>query len=720
MNSVFLTLFNMSLTALWLVLAVVVFKLIFKKAPRFIHCLLWALVALRLLLPFSLESVLSLVPSAEVIPHDIITSDHFDVHTGFVATNSVINEYLDDHYYEGVTVSNNFGSNLTEILAIIWLAGLSALLVYAIISYLRLRLKTNEAVKTNDGYFLCDNIPTPFILGVIRPKIYIPSSVKGEDIDFILAHERAHIKRRDYLWKPLGYLLLCVYWFNPIMWLAFVLLCRDIEFACDEKVLKNEGESIKKAYSNALLNCSMPKRAVSACPLAFGETGVRKRISAVLNYKKPAFWIVLVAVISCAVIAVCFMTNPKKRITASVGDIVSDALLTPREVLVQDIAISSIITPERIGDYYIKDNTLYESRTVYFNADNCKRKSWVKLGELEDFSPIEDSLDYNTDFSVYSEFYDFRISDIIKNTLFCKRFVSDGSYLYFLYQKSGDVILCDLFKSKVSGSENDNTLHVWAVSRMKTTDGYDISQSGLSDRVWSGTKNENIPIFVKELETDGIKPHITVLWENWSDRDFGYSSSVSVYRINSDGTLSDCKKKDGGSDNAEKKITVKPDEKSEQTINLENYSFSEDGWYRICLNQGNTDKGEWWIDFTVGEVKSEIPAKKGERYETYATSEYINPYFELYDDGTFALVLSAFSDRIITGKYEYSNPKKTLLTLIDGENGDRYVFRKEEAVPPYYLFDESLSATLPKYRYSENGVPEAPFSDEADFILTED
>ena len=375
MNSVFLTLFNMSLTASWLVLAVVVFKLIFKKAPRFIHCLLWALVALRLLLPFSLESVLSLVPSAEVISHDIITSDHFDVHTGLVATNRVINEYLDDHYYEGVTVSNNFGSNLTEILAIIWLAGLSALLIYAIISYLRLRLKTKEAVKTNGGYFLCDNIPTPFILGIIRPKIYIPSSVKEEDIEFVLSHERAHIKRRDYLWKPLGYLLLCVYWFNPVMWLAFVLLCRDIEFACDEKVLKNEGESIKKAYSNALLNCSMPKRVVSACPLAFGETGVRKRISAVLNYKKPAFWVVLVAVISCVVIAVCFLTNPKKRITASVGDIVSDTLLTPKEVMAQALAISSIITPERIGDYYIKETFFMKVGRFISTPTNVKEKA---------------------------------------------------------------------------------------------------------------------------------------------------------------------------------------------------------------------------------------------------------------------------------------------------------------------------------------------------------
>ena len=185
------------------------------------------------------------------------------------------------------------------------------LILYAAISALRLRLRVRTAVRLEGNVFQSEFVPSPFILGVLRPRIYLPFGLEPGAQDMVLAHERAHLKRGDQLWKPLGFLLLTAYWFNPVCWLAYVLFCRDIEAACDEKVVRELGESCKTAYSRALLQCSVPRRMITACPLAFGETGVKGRIKSVLNYKKPAFWVVLAAVFVSIAVAVCFLTDPK-------------------------------------------------------------------------------------------------------------------------------------------------------------------------------------------------------------------------------------------------------------------------------------------------------------------------------------------------------------------------------------------------------------------------
>ena len=312
MLNVFLKLLNMSITASWLVLAVVVLRMIFKKAPKYISCIMWALVGIRLVFPISFESILSLVPSSETLPQEVISGPNFAVDTGIGFVDNAVNEYLGDRYFEGVTVPHDNGYNVMSVFAIVWIVGIMAMLVYTIVSYLSIHKKVREAAAIGDNIWVCDRIDTPFILGVLRPRIYLPSSMNRADMQYVIAHEKAHLKRRDHLWKPIGFLLLSVYWFNPMMWIAYILLCRDIELACDEKVIKYMGIEIKKPYSDALINCSVPRKALAACPLAFGEVGVKNRIKSVLSYKKPAFWLIIASAVVCAVVAVCFLTNPSR------------------------------------------------------------------------------------------------------------------------------------------------------------------------------------------------------------------------------------------------------------------------------------------------------------------------------------------------------------------------------------------------------------------------
>lgn len=310
MEAVFLKLVNMSLTASWLVLAVILFRIFLKKAPKYIRVALWGLVGLRLMLPISIESVLSLIPSSEPLPEEFLYAAIPQINTGIPLVNNRLNPIIAQSLTpEGLT-SANPTQIWSFILSWVWVIGIVLMLSYALISYLLIRRKVGPSIPVEKNLRLCDDIDTPFILGILRPKIYLPSSLDKATAAHVLAHERAHLKRKDHWWKPLGFLLLTVYWFNPMMWLAYVLLCRDIEMACDEKVVKELDAASKKAYSNALLACSVPRHMIAACPLAFGEVGVKNRIKSVLNYKKPAFWIVLVALIACIVVAVCFLTDP--------------------------------------------------------------------------------------------------------------------------------------------------------------------------------------------------------------------------------------------------------------------------------------------------------------------------------------------------------------------------------------------------------------------------
>ncbi len=317
-DTIFIQLFNMSVAAGWLILAVIALRLFMRKAPRWICCVLWAIVAVRLVCPVSLESVFSLVPSAETISFEgEIMSE---ITSGVPLVDDTLNPMIENTISGSVdrpvrdvmTPSTSPLIKWTHTAGIVWAAGFVALLTAAILGYLRMRRTLREAVLWQDNIWFCDQVKSPFILGIFRPGIYLPSDIGQEQMDYVLAHERAHLKRKDHLWKALGYLLLAVYWFHPLVWVAFILLCRDIEVACDEKVIRNLDMGERKAYSRALLSCSQQRRMVIAYPLAFGEVGVKERVRSVLRYKKPAFWAAGAAIAVCAVVAVCFLTNPEQ------------------------------------------------------------------------------------------------------------------------------------------------------------------------------------------------------------------------------------------------------------------------------------------------------------------------------------------------------------------------------------------------------------------------
>ena len=311
MAAVFLKLLNLSISASWLVLAVLVLRLISKRSPKWVNVLLWGIVALRLVLPFSIESALSLIPSAETVSPAAVQFDPAPTITSGVSViDNAVNPSLSEHFSAVPTASVNPLYVWTEIAGWVWLIGLGAMLLYALVSYLRLRRRVSVSLPVQDHIYLCDAISSPFILGVVKPRIYLPSGLDEVQRQNVLSHERAHLARRDHWWKPLGFALLAVYWFNPVLWLAYTLLCRDIELACDERVIRTMDESAVKTYSTVLLACSMPRKAVITCPLAFGEVGVKERVRNALRYKKPAFWVVAASVTVCVVVAVCFLTDP--------------------------------------------------------------------------------------------------------------------------------------------------------------------------------------------------------------------------------------------------------------------------------------------------------------------------------------------------------------------------------------------------------------------------
>ena len=300
---------NTSITAGWMTLVVIVLRLLLKKAPKWTHAALWGLVALRLLLPFSIESEFSLIPSAQTVPEEILE---------YQGTQLLEPVRLD--VISNPVITGNFSVELEQtadrmqirmmFLTYPWLVGIAVLVLYAVISCLRLKRKLETAVRYRDNIFRSENVGSPFVFGVIKPRIYLPYKLDARNLEYVIAHEQAHIRRLDHLWKPLGFLLLTVHWFNPLLWAAYILLCRDIELACDERVVKEYDEIQRADYSEALLGCSVKQKAISACPLSFGEVGVKTRIRSVLNYRKPTFCSTGLAMFACIMTAACFLTNP--------------------------------------------------------------------------------------------------------------------------------------------------------------------------------------------------------------------------------------------------------------------------------------------------------------------------------------------------------------------------------------------------------------------------
>lgn len=313
MEGIFVKLLNMSVSASSFILIAVLLRALLKRSPKWIHCLLWGLVAVRLVCPLSFESSFSLAPRADFVEAKLgVQSKDGRYMNSATDAGKALNDDLDNAQNKNLANKGNADRQGDwKKISWTWFTGVVLLLGYAAISYLRFRKKVQASVRLRDGIYVCDNIRTPFILGVIRPGIYLPSDMDEVQTDNVIAHERAHLSRLDQVWKPLGYCLLAVYWFNPLCWLAYVLFCRDMELACDEKVIRDMDVEDKKVYSRVLLSFSDPSHRIAAGPLAFGEIGVKKRIQSVLNYRKPAFWMVGLAILALVVTSLCFLTNPK-------------------------------------------------------------------------------------------------------------------------------------------------------------------------------------------------------------------------------------------------------------------------------------------------------------------------------------------------------------------------------------------------------------------------
>lgn len=340
MNKLFLEVFNNSLAAGLLIVVVIMARFLLRKAPKWITCLLWGMVAIRLVFPIQLESVFSLIPSAAPVPVDIEYAVKPEMDTGIGAVDRVVNPVLQNYFAPrqvagfGSPESMNPLQKWIFLLSVLWVAGVMAMLLYALISYLILKRRVRAAIAIEDEkltytskkqsalsgerskirIYECDDIDSPFLLGIVRLQIYMPPGMSDRAKECVRVHERTHIKRGDHVWKPLGFLILSVYWFNPLCWIAYFLLCRDIEYACDEKATMGRDRNWKADYCQALLEHSIPRKRIAACPVAFGEVSVKNRIKSVLHNKKPVFGMLVLGVAACIVVAVCFLTNPKKDI----------------------------------------------------------------------------------------------------------------------------------------------------------------------------------------------------------------------------------------------------------------------------------------------------------------------------------------------------------------------------------------------------------------------
>ena len=449
MQTVFLELVKLSLIGSLFAAAVMLVRLVFRKAPKWLFCVLWGVVALRLICPVSIESSLSLVPdrlaSGQIFTNvgneyigdvDIIYESNAGYSNAIEAGRQPI--YSGDGYYvvtekDSLEAPKTVGGTIYPILSWVWVAGMVLMFAYTAVSYLVLRKKMEEATHLRENIWQCEQVDSPFVLGIIKPQIYLPYAITESDMANVIAHEQAHIHRKDHWWKPIGFLLLSVHWFNPVLWLAYILLCRDIEAACDEKVIKHMEKDEMRAYSTALLNCSVHRRRIAACPLAFGEVGVKERIKRVMNYKKPAFWIIVAAVVACSVAVICFVTNPKD---GKLPNIHSHAYVVEEVTYESGTYSFSVVAGENSPIYAItEDMTLVSQKEV------SEEGIWAQLGKLEEIKLTKDNFD-ELFFSKGLWAENANAKSIRKNTVNAWQLIYNQDVLYYvLQQKNGDLYL---------------------------------------------------------------------------------------------------------------------------------------------------------------------------------------------------------------------------------------------------------------------------------------
>lgn len=669
MEAVFLKLFNMSIAASFMILAVVLLRALLKKAPKALRCFLWALVGIRLICPFSLESALSLIPSAQTIPDSVLSEPSFSVQTGFEGVDTRVNADLASRYYEGVTVPTNTGLHAATLISAIWVIGIFALAIYAVVSFIKLRKQTAEAVPYRENIYLCDRIPAPFILGIVKPRIFLPSSMEESDMPYVLAHEKVHLKRRDHLWKPFGFALLCVYWFNPLIWIAYILLCRDIELACDEKVIKAMGTECKKPYANALIHCSVPQKRISACPVAFGETDVKGRIQSVLHYKKPAFWVLLIAVVASIAVAICFLTVPKS------------IRLTELEQISDKPSSVTVISDGKI--YEVTDLGTVQHMRIFLNAVYVDR------------TPITHRRDDERD----------RTNTVI------------------FHFDSGEI--CYYF--------NKNCTELWVDDTIKPTLTHRVKNPQAIQAFFANQESDFLPMELKGLSLhvtaavfSGTAPYLEIEWINNSEQNLLYGEDFSIYReVN--GFWEKLKFPENYGVNAVA-IMLPANSNRIHRYSLWALNITQPGKYLFktdCMDDISNDETNYRQEYTVDALfELTESADEGlsftnlsnntDAYQTYAFQDSVDllePNFTLSPHTQqFQFTLSAFSSYWPHGTYDLTDGTLTLRTD-DGKNV--YVFHARGSD---FVFDAAQSSPIPQYKYAADATEtQSPVPDGAVF-----
>ncbi len=483
MGDIFLKLLNMSITAGWLILAVLCIRLLFRKIPKWVNCLLWGVVAIRLICPFSIESQFSILPSAEPIKSSTIVEGEVQNYIPYIDSHltiveNTINPMLTETFAYNEADSAAPLQIVTYVASLVWGCGMVLLIICAMGSVIKMHKLVREAVCVRDNIYICDAVKSPFILGIVRPKVYFPSTLNEREMDYILAHESAHLKRKDHWWKVLGYLLLCIYWFNPLCWMAYSLLCKDIELACDEKVAKDMTLHEKKEYSKVLLSCARQRSLIMLCPLAFGEIGVKERVKSVLNYKKPTLWIMIATAAILVILAVCFLTNPTReyqiRITIPAGSTetfcYSDEEISPKgntlifyageglgdtEIKLLPVEVKEenaydelfYITPgmsvkmdvEKGAWFKIGvniQNPTEESKDVYISVSNVEVRI-ASLNDAKDSSLFIEKMPSEKDATQQETFVDMQVSDILNGSSSVTISREDASALRAFFESGG-------------------------------------------------------------------------------------------------------------------------------------------------------------------------------------------------------------------------------------------------------------------------------------------
>lgn len=672
MEAVFLKLFNMSIAASFMILAVVLLRALFKKAPKTLRPVLWALVGIRLICPFSFESALSLIPSAQTIPDSVLSEPSFSVQTGFEGVDTRVNAELASRYYEGVTVPTNTGLHITSLLAAIWIIGIFALAIYAAVSFVRLRRQTAESIKYAENIYLCDRIPSPFILGIVKPHIFLPSSINEADIPYVLAHEQAHLKRRDHLWKPLGFVLLSIYWFNPLIWVAYILLCRDIELACDEKVIKSMGTECKKPYADALINCSVSQRRISACPVAFGETDIKGRIQSVLKYKKPAFWVILVAVLTCVAVAVCFLTVPKGI------------------------------------------------RLIELGAVNSEPQSVTVVMEGEAYEIPRRSIPFVRNF--------FNQVSVGRTPITHRRDERDKTNTVIFHFDSGDI--CYYFNKDCTELWVDDTIKPSLTHRVK--DPLAVRQFFENrENDFLPAELEGLSLQATDADFSSDPPYLEIEWINTTKQDLVFGESYCIYRENN-GTWERIEFREGYGVFDAVGILLHANSSRTHTYRFWGLDMAHPGKYRLesdCFKDiadGDTDyRQEYTVHFDFELVENADGGLSCKSLTTGVDAEQIyickdsvdpmEPRFSLSPHtNQFQFTFSAFSSYWPHGTYDLTEGRLTLRTD-DGEKV--YVFHQSE---DGFVFDAAESSKIPQYKYSGNSKEtQSPVPDGAVFTRTD-